>query len=152
MSAFQNPASISFIERLKKPGKPHTSKNRVTVNACCPAHDDRSPSLVFTETHDGKPLIRCQAGCLANDVLASVGMCWADWYAERGGLPKRQQKPLKAGHALSALAEQLAFALTEAIVIFNDLMPSGESPERGRLCEISHLLGMVAEEMRRASK
>lgn len=151
MSTFQNPASIVFLERLNKSGKPRTSKNGVTVNACCPAHDDRTPSLTFTETRDGRPLIKCMAGCLADDVLESAGMAWAGWYIVRG-LPKRQQRPSKTGHTLSALAEQLARALAEAIVIFNDLMPSGESPERMRLCEISRLLGMVAEEMRRASK
>ena len=41
--------------------------------ACCPAHDDRHPSLVVTETTD-KLLIHCWAGCRSCDVLAAMGL------------------------------------------------------------------------------
>ncbi|NDU92822.1 MAG: hypothetical protein G3I10_09495 [Ferrovum sp.] len=84
-------------------------------------------------------------------MLDAVGMCWADWYAGRGGLPAKQQKSVKKGHALSVLAEQLSLALIEAVVLFNNLMPPGECPERARLAEIARLLETTSEEMRRAS-
>ena len=39
-------------------------------NACCPAHEDRKPSLSITEAKDGKVLIRCHAGCEQARVIA----------------------------------------------------------------------------------
>ena len=42
--------------------------------ACCPAHDDRNPSLSIKEGQDGRVLVHCFAGCGASDVLGAVGM------------------------------------------------------------------------------
>ena len=51
--------------------------------ACCPAHDDKAPSLAVTECSDGHILIHCFAGCAPSDVLASVGMTMAELMPER---------------------------------------------------------------------
>jgi putative DNA primase/helicase len=40
--------------------------------ACCPAHDDRTPSLSITDSDDGKVLVRCHAGCEQERVIASL--------------------------------------------------------------------------------
>jgi putative DNA primase/helicase len=39
--------------------------------ACCPAHDDRNPSLFISEK-GGKTLLYCHAGCSQNDVLTRI--------------------------------------------------------------------------------
>jgi putative DNA primase/helicase len=39
--------------------------------ACCPAHDDNNPSLSITE-RDGKPLVRCHAGCSQEAVIHAL--------------------------------------------------------------------------------
>jgi DNA primase len=39
--------------------------------ACCPAHDDRNPSLSIREA-DGKILLHCHAGCSQGDVIAAL--------------------------------------------------------------------------------
>jgi hypothetical protein len=39
--------------------------------ACCPAHDDRNPSLSITDSGD-KVLVHCHAGCDQKDVLAAI--------------------------------------------------------------------------------
>jgi len=44
--------------------------------ACCPAHDDNTPSLAISETSDGEILINCWAGCSSLDVISAVGMEW----------------------------------------------------------------------------
>lgn len=46
--------------------------------ARCPAHEDRHPSLSIRSLEDGRILIHCFAGCSANSVVSSVGMCLAD--------------------------------------------------------------------------
>ena len=45
--------------------------------ACCPAHDDKRPSLSITEQPDGRVLIHCFGGCGAEDVLVAVGLDWS---------------------------------------------------------------------------
>ena len=37
--------------------------------ACCPAHDDSTPSLTIRDGHGGKILVHCHGGCNAADVI-----------------------------------------------------------------------------------
>lgn len=53
-----------------------TSKKLSEWQACCPAHNDKSPSLSIRQTGDSRILIHCFAGCSALDVLAAVGLDW----------------------------------------------------------------------------
>jgi len=45
----------------------------------CPAHDDHNPSLSVTNG-DGRVLLRCQAGCDTEDVVAAINMTMADLF------------------------------------------------------------------------
>jgi putative DNA primase/helicase len=38
--------------------------------ACCPAHDDRTPSLSIRDAGNGKVLVRCHAGCGQEQVIS----------------------------------------------------------------------------------
>lgn len=58
-----------FLSRLDKVQP--IGKDR--FKACCPAHNDRSPSLSI-KAADDRLLIHCFAGCSVHDVLDSVGM------------------------------------------------------------------------------
>lgn len=40
--------------------------------ACCPAHNDREPSLSIRDANDGKVLVRCHAGCDQRRVIAAI--------------------------------------------------------------------------------
>lgn len=46
--------------------------------ACCPAHDDRRPSLSIAEGRDGRALLRCHAGCSAERVVSALGLGLGD--------------------------------------------------------------------------
>src|SRR5215471_12916968 len=48
---------------------------------CCPAHDDRNPSLSWTTGSDGRALIRCQAGCPTEAIVTALGASMADLFA-----------------------------------------------------------------------
>ena len=37
--------------------------------ACCPAHDDREPSLAIRDGDDGRVLVHCHAGCDQKGVI-----------------------------------------------------------------------------------
>lgn len=71
--------------------------------ACCPAHDDKNPSLAIKQEPDGRVLIHCFAGCGAVDVLAAIGLQMTDimpescgdrrapWWATRPGELTKEQ-------------------------------------------------------------
>jgi hypothetical protein len=40
--------------------------------ACCPAHDDRNPSLSLKDTDDGRILVHCHAGCEQRVVIDAL--------------------------------------------------------------------------------
>jgi len=49
--------------------------------ACCPAHEDKSPSLAVTQV-DGRVLIHCFGGCGGDEVLNAVGLDYGVLYPE----------------------------------------------------------------------
>lgn len=49
--------------------------------ACCPAHDDKSPSLAITE-RSGKILLNCFAGCDPEAILAAIHLRWRDLFSD----------------------------------------------------------------------
>ena len=66
-------SKLSSLPKFKEVGK-----NRYI--ACCPAHDDKHPSLSITDAKD-KVLVHCFSGCSQTDVidaLRSQGLWHAD--------------------------------------------------------------------------
>jgi hypothetical protein len=64
----------TFLSRLHKV----KATGRDSWIACCPAHDDKTPSLSIRNTQDGRTLINCFAGCSAESVIGAVGIEWKD--------------------------------------------------------------------------
>ena len=50
--------------------------------ACCPAHNDKSPSLAVSEGDD-RVLVHCFAGCETTDVTAAIGLNVADLFYKK---------------------------------------------------------------------
>ncbi len=46
--------------------------------ACCPAHDDREPSLSIATGNEGKVLVRCHAGCTQSAVVEALKLTAAN--------------------------------------------------------------------------
>ena len=61
---------LGRLERVRASGK-------CSWQACCPVHDDRTPSLSITDT-GSHLLVHCHAGCDTSEVLAKVGLSYAD--------------------------------------------------------------------------
>ncbi len=70
-----NSPLASVLERLD-----HPAPSAHGYVACCPAHEDRNPSLSIDETADGVVLIHCHAGCTCKEILASLGLRDADLF------------------------------------------------------------------------
>lgn len=65
--------------------------------ACCPAHDDRNPSLSLTE-RNGRILVHCHAGCSQEAVI--------DALRARGLWPEAKTEPLPSRKARSKTKRQ----------------------------------------------
>lgn len=75
---------------------------------CCPAHQDRSPSLSIREGDDGRILVHCFSGCTAPEICNALGITLKDLFAE--DLPNRrhlQPKPWRFNGDVTAFRFQL---------------------------------------------
>lgn len=72
--------------------------------ACCPAHDDRSPSLTVKDAGDGRILVHCFAGCPVEEVVGAVGMTLADLMPDRPLFHKAKRVPFNPRTVLEATA------------------------------------------------
>ena len=64
--------------------------------ACCPAHDDRSPSLAIKQAND-RILMHCFAGCSVGSIIAALGLNMGDLFSSSNGFlgrPKARDKEL----------------------------------------------------------
>ena len=52
------------------------------LTACCPAHEDHSPSLSATVGNNGAIVLHCHAGCATEAVLSALGIDYEDLYDE----------------------------------------------------------------------
>lgn len=59
--------------------------------ACCPAHEDKHPSLSIKELPDGTLLLKDWSGCTANDIVAAVGLEMHDLFPNSKA-PSRHQR------------------------------------------------------------
>jgi hypothetical protein len=55
--------------------------------ACCPAHDDKKPSLSLKQEGD-RILVKCQGGCTAESIVAAMGLEMSDLFIKVDELPK----------------------------------------------------------------
>jgi hypothetical protein len=111
------------LEKVKKTG-------RGNWLACCPSHDDKSPSMTLHEAPDGRVLVRCWAGCSFEEIVGAVGLGWEPWFP-----PKLEQdhvpavrRPYPAGDVLEALA----FEATVVAVTAGDLARDGTLTDEAR--------------------
>ena len=81
--------------------------------ACCPAHDDKNPSLAVTEK-DGRVLLHCFSHqCNVSDIVHAVGLELSDLFPEQikveGSKPIRKKR-FPAEAILEALADEFVIA------------------------------------------
>ena len=78
-----------LLSRLEKV-KPHGNGKYL---ACCPAHNDKSPSLAIREIEDGRILIHCFSGCDVADIVAAVEMQLSDLMPDNPTYKKGAKPP-----------------------------------------------------------
>ena len=76
-------------------------KLRKQWSACCPAHDDKSPSLIIFEGRTGAVQVRCMAGCEPVEIIAEIR-----WHEAADRLPMMHRD----GWAGNRVSNPTAFA------------------------------------------
>ncbi|WP_295471172.1 virulence-associated protein E [uncultured Pseudomonas sp.] len=79
-------------------------------NACCPAHDDKSPSLSIKEASDGVVLLKCWAGCTALDIVCAIGLELRDLFP---GVKRERNGPSRAAVQHEQTIYRIGSALLE---------------------------------------
>jgi hypothetical protein len=90
------------------------STGRNSYLACCPAHDDRSPSLSIKEEADGHILLHCFAGCSAVDVVGAIGVDIGDLFPEQIHYKAPVKKKFYATDILEAIKYESQIVLLAA--------------------------------------
>jgi len=78
----------SILSRLQK-----VKGGRGRWTACCPHHQDKSPSLAIRLVEDGRILLHCFGGCSVDEVVGSMGMSINDLFPPSDNGPKSAVKP-----------------------------------------------------------
>ena len=112
-----NPNLDNILSRLNKV----KGRNGNWV-ACCPAHEDRSPSMTIRETPDGKILMHCFSGCSIGEIAGAIGVDLSDLFPPTNDYdynkPQRRDKPR---FLASDLLKVISFEATVVAIAANDL-------------------------------
>jgi hypothetical protein len=133
---------LAGLERVRRtaPGK---------WQACCPAHEDRAPSLAIRETDDGRVLLHCFGGCSTEAVIGVLGLRWEDLMEPLPPgvhhMPK-VRRPWSVGDALELIDQEA----TLLAVIVSDAARRGALPEsiKDRALKATGRLTHVVEVLR----
>ncbi len=103
-------------------------------SACCPAHDDKNPSLSVRENPDGAVLLRCFAGCEVAAIVGAIGLELHELFPPRDkppNSPMRIARLLTPGQALNLLHDEAQFIGIVAGNIGHGVELSAADRERG---------------------
>ncbi|MGH8658506.1 MAG: hypothetical protein ACREV4_08545 [Gammaproteobacteria bacterium] len=112
---------LTRLDKLK-------ARSRGSWMACCPAHDDREPSLSVRKCDDGTILLKCFGGCSVSDIVAAVGLNLSDLFPDRPGdytqpHTARRKPPISTRDLICAMRHQLII-----VAIGAEQLRRGEAP------------------------
>lgn len=100
--------------------------------ACCPAHDDKSPSLAIAQKGD-KVLLHCFSGCGIAEILSAIELDWSDIFEHAEQIGKLTNKEFHALHVLGIVRGEIAQAWLLAVKMEHGPLTQDER-ERLALC------------------
>lgn len=104
-------ALLSRLGKVKRTGNG-------TWLACCPAHEDKSPSMSIRELEDGRVLVHCFAGCGVEEILGAVAL---DFDALFPPKPIEHAAPIRRPYPAADVLEALAFEMNLVALVAQDI-------------------------------
>ena len=95
--------------------------------ACCPAHEDKSPSLSIKQTDEGNTLIKCWSGCFTADIVESIGLQMNDLFYESSAIDKSDYKKKQLIRDLKN--SQLFIAIYDATALAGDVITKEDTEQ-----------------------
>lgn len=117
--------------------------------ACCPAHEDRTPSLTVKEADDGRVLVHCFAGCAVENIVGAVGMELSDLFPDRP-LTVAYAEPRRLRFNARDVLNSVSHELTVISLVLNDVI-KGERVTEDDLRRFQKAVERVEEARRYAS-
>lgn len=116
--------------------------------ACCPAHDDRTPSLAIKDAGDGKIIFNCLAGCAKENILGALGLGWEDIMPPKQPVQhsyKPTQQKIYATDALKAIQLEARIVMLAAFDLAKGMKASETDLERLKVAmeRINTAVGMI---------
>lgn len=115
-------------------------------SACCPAHEDRSPSLAVKETDDGRVLLHCFGGCSVDAVVGALGLDLSDLFPPRQKEPGAGMSRVRRPWVASDLVRLASFESLIVHTVGVDMLAGNtvSDADLGRFVEAVARLGDVA--------
>lgn len=132
------PELLSRLQKVRQTG-------RDSWVACCPAHEDKHPSMTIRDV-DGKVLLHCFAGCAPDAILGAIGLQFTDLFADPLPNSKPMRRPFPAADVLEALTTEATLVL-----IFARQMHRGEKLNQADTERLSVAIGRIEEGRRLAN-
>lgn len=101
--------------------------------ACCPAHEDRSPSLSVLERNDGSILLHCFAGCEFKAVVEALALEPSDLFRRENEYRSPPRATLSAWDVLTGLKSEAGIIALLASDIADHKPISSHDADRGML-------------------
>lgn len=101
---------------------------RGTWIACCPAHEDKNPSMTVREADGGVLLVHCFAGCTAEEIVSACGLKMEDLFPERTDkdFSPAQKRRFPAADVLLMVEQEINIVA----IVAGDLAAGRFSPDR----------------------
>jgi CHC2-type zinc finger protein len=126
---------LTHLERVKQTGSGRWI-------ACCPSHQDKSPSLAIRDDN-GKILLRCFAGCSVFEIVSAIGMNLSDLFPESGEYSKLVTNPFPAVDVLRCIQSEATYvAITAARMAQGGTLTQSD---KGRLMKAAGRIGAAYE-------
>jgi len=132
---------LSRVHKLKKTGDGKWL-------ACCPAHDDKSPSLAI-KLADDRILIHCFAGCDVSAIVSALGLELSDLMPEskRHSKPDNKRPKFNKPELLDRIVEESAILIVAIRQMFKGTPLNDDDMER--VVKAEETMDDITQEARR---
>lgn len=114
---------LSRLDKVRKTGP-------ASWVACCPAHQDKRPSMSVAEADDGRVLVHCFASCSVEEILGAVGLGFDAIFPERTEPHKPVRRPFPAADVLENIVTEATLVAAAACNIRQGITLSLEDHKR----------------------